>query len=763
MPTYHEIMTTDLATLTTAADRWDGMAGEFLKQEKAYKRDVHGISVGQTWLGLSADAANRRFDITLKEFQNAQVEAKAIALLLRDAHTQFVELRGKLTSARQDAVAAGMKVSDQGVVSYDTEKMSEGERNAYVHDPDYQESVRKSVSSWQQRIDQLVKDVIDADDGVKVAFDAVVIDSDAKDGTFNGFNGEAQGDIEKYEAREADEIANRIAKGEQVSATDLAELRRAFRDNSDDQVFSRTFLSGLGPDATIKLTNELNDLAHDSDKSHKSVYLDLQGGLADTVAKATHVPGSVVDMPPGSPKFKDWLASDDGAFYRQWTQGLEKAGTKNYGSNTNPLYGYQSFVGMMQHSDAKYDDQFLYQMGDDLIAAEKKQPGIFTEWGPGHDGIRADAIDGLLGVMSRNPDAATAFFDPAGNGDGANHVGNDHLHYLVGSGDGTREWPKHVITGVSVMEMDDPLSRTGLGAALEAAATGHVPLGPGQDAVPTYTHTPEQTRVMNGILSTLDQGPSTEVEENLRVPIAQALAEYAPDTNEILGGLDGEYAENMKDGYFLDGNNADRAHLSTPADSLVHVMRGLSEDPDAYGALHKAQSRYIDAELDRLPQGATGYSESNPLSKAGATMGTLTAIREDVLNDERTSAYTDADWKAKVAYHIIGGVVTPMAIPTAGASIPIGDGLQRGVDTWAWVWGSDMKADADAKANEGVNDRYLEANTQMQLMVRGWGQERYDLNTDYGKDQVQGLTGEIMSGHTTGVTNARGYLTDTTN
>src|SRR5690242_6451422 len=193
MPTYHEIMTTDLSTLTTAAERWDGMAKEFHKQETAYERDVHGISMGQTWTGLSADAASRRFDVTLKEFQNAQIEAKAVASLLRDAHTQFVDLRKKLEAARDEALAKGMKVSDQGVVSYDTERLSQGDRTALAHDPDYQESIRKSVSSWQQRIDQLVGDVDDADKGVEVAFKAVVIDSDVNDGTLNGFNGKAQG------------------------------------------------------------------------------------------------------------------------------------------------------------------------------------------------------------------------------------------------------------------------------------------------------------------------------------------------------------------------------------------------------------------------------------------------------------------------------------------------------------------------------------------------------------------------------------------
>ncbi|MBO7937217.1 hypothetical protein JTP77_014955 [Streptomyces sp. S9] len=764
MPTYNEIMTTDLSTLTTAAERWDGMAGEFLKQETAYRRDVYGISMGQTWLGLSANAANKRFDVTLKEFQNAQVEAKAIAALLRDAHTQFVDLRGKLETARKEAVEAGMRVSDQGVVTFDTSQLGAGELNAYRHDPDYQQSVRKSVSSWQQRVDHLVQAVNDADDGVKIAFDAVVVDSDITDGTVNGFNGKAQGDIEKYEAQNADDIAGRLAKGDKVSDAELAELQRSFRDNAGDDVFNRTFLNGLGPEGAIKFTNGLNDLAYDSDKGRKSVYLDLQGGLANTVAAATQVPGSVADMPPGSQKFKDWLASDDGAFYRQWTQGLEKAGTKNFGSNTNPLYGYQSFVSLMQHSDTKYDDQFLYQMGDDLIAAEKKHPGIFTEWGPGHDGIRADAIDGLLGVMSRNPDAATAFFDPSGNGAGADHVGNDHLHYLAGSGDGTREWPKHVITGISVMEMDDPLHKAGLGAALEAATTGHPPLAAGQDPWPETKHTDAQARVMHAVITELAPSAGTDgVAANMRQPLANALAAYTDDTHEILGGMDADYVRAATgEGTFRDG---DTTHVAVTQKDLVQFMRGLSEDPDAYATLHKAESRYIDVEMRGIPEGATDFERSAPLSKAGATLGAYSAIREDVINDERMAGYSEADWKSKIAYHIIGGAVTPLAIPTAGGSIVVGDALQRGVDTWAWQWGNSMKAEADVTANAGIADEYLNAHNQMVTMVDTWASDRTDIDTstDKGKAQLQVLTDDILNGHDRGSSTAQKYLTDTTN
>ncbi|WP_163010765.1 hypothetical protein [Streptomyces dangxiongensis] len=192
-------MTTDLSALTTAAERWDGMAKEFNKQETAYRRDVYGITLSPGWSGLSADAANGRFNVTLKQFQAAQVEAKAVASLLREAHTDFTDLRKKLESARADAVKAGMAVSEGGVVSYDTTKLSDGERNALHHDPDYQHSVGKAVTSWQAEIDRLVKEMGDTDTEVENALTRVVLDSDLSDGTLTGFNGHAHGDIKTYE------------------------------------------------------------------------------------------------------------------------------------------------------------------------------------------------------------------------------------------------------------------------------------------------------------------------------------------------------------------------------------------------------------------------------------------------------------------------------------------------------------------------------------------------------------------------------------
>ncbi|MEU3743752.1 MULTISPECIES: hypothetical protein [Streptomyces] len=188
MPTYHEVLTTDLSGLTTAAGKWEEMATRFKTLEERYEKDVHGISLGESWIGLSAQAANDRFTITLKELQGAQKEAKAVAGVLRDAHTQLTDLRNRVKAIRDDAVKAGMRVSDQGTVAFDTAQLTQSERTTFAHDPDFQQTARTQANEWAEKLVQAVKAVTDADDGIRVALDAAVLDSDPIDGTFNGFN-----------------------------------------------------------------------------------------------------------------------------------------------------------------------------------------------------------------------------------------------------------------------------------------------------------------------------------------------------------------------------------------------------------------------------------------------------------------------------------------------------------------------------------------------------------------------------------------------
>ncbi|MBT1189935.1 hypothetical protein HET69_39655 [Streptomyces sp. CJ_13] len=74
------------------------------------------------WLGQAQQVAAPRFAVTRNEYGNAQIQARAVAALLRDAETLFTELRGKVKAAVAEVVAAGMKVSEGGNASFDSSK-----------------------------------------------------------------------------------------------------------------------------------------------------------------------------------------------------------------------------------------------------------------------------------------------------------------------------------------------------------------------------------------------------------------------------------------------------------------------------------------------------------------------------------------------------------------------------------------------------------------------------------------------------------------
>ncbi|MFI1588820.1 hypothetical protein ACH4WW_12940 [Streptomyces halstedii] len=719
MPTYHEIMTTDLSVLTTVAGKWDDMAGEFHTCEGQYDREVHSITMGQTWMGQSSTAANAMFGVTLNEYKAAQAEAKAMASLLRDAHSQFVDLKGKLKAAKDGAVKAGMLVSDTGRVTFDTARLSEAARTAYHHDPDYQQSVRESANSWQQEIDRWVAAVTDADGGVEIALKGVVQDSNALDGTMNGFNAKPLDDIEEYEARNTEEIAEHVLSGKATDA-EIAEFERSMRDNGGDPDFAQSFLGKLGPEGVVRLSDVMSDREQDGGASGAQ-YTRLLGGLANTVATATHVPGSMADAAPGSPKFQSWLNSADGAFYREFTTGLKEAGAKNYDSNSNPLYGYRPFVEMMTHADVPFDDQFLNQLGDDMIEAEKKNTTMFAQWGANHTEGRADALDSLLEVMSKNPDAATAFFDPDMG------KGQSHLDYLVGKGDGSREWPQTAVpAGPMVVTEDDPLSRHGLGAALEAGAMGQEPGTPLGKPGP---HSEGQARVMQGIIAVLDKGDDGDtVPEALKVPLGRVLNDYTMDTHAILGG----YAPDSPAGQEDIAGSGDNASITNSKASLLRVMRGVSDGvigTDAEGgpvrvfdSLYEGQRLYAVDYLDtgqRVPQSSLIENVTDWDIKArdvGEAFGGMNAIATDMVLDVRDAEIGKINDQARYGYHAVGGLAN--MIPGAG------DVAQRAVDAASYEWSKGVMEDAENVARGDVSRETANGIVGTHNLIDAWAETR---------------------------------------
>ncbi|MFS0694562.1 hypothetical protein [Streptomyces nitrosporeus] len=159
MPSYHEVMSTDLSALVTAADAWDALAGGLSATQDTYRSEVYDITLGPAWVGESADAARRLFGATLQEYATFRAQAEGVAVLLRDAHAQLVPLRSAVEAAAREAVAAGMAVSGQGRCRLDFGRLPEAQRTAALHDP----GLPAVEQSWTDHITRAVEAVTTAD------------------------------------------------------------------------------------------------------------------------------------------------------------------------------------------------------------------------------------------------------------------------------------------------------------------------------------------------------------------------------------------------------------------------------------------------------------------------------------------------------------------------------------------------------------------------------------------------------------------------
>ncbi|WP_406729658.1 DUF6571 family protein [Streptomyces sp. GD-15H] len=160
----------------------------------------------------------------------------------------------------------------------------------------------------------------------------------------------------------------------------------------------------------------------------------------------------------------------------------------------------------MQAGDG-YSGQFLKDLATDIRAVEdKKQGGDPDVWdlsgrfsGKDDGWFANDPLDGVLGIMAKDPGTATSYLDPGPDGK------NDNLTYLLTERDwnhvDTTRWQGKVqVTGEDTFDQD---VRAGLGLALAAGATGNVA---GADGTEFGRHTAAQARVMHDTVNLLDYG-----------------------------------------------------------------------------------------------------------------------------------------------------------------------------------------------------------------------------------------------------------------
>ncbi|MEU4931073.1 hypothetical protein AB0G54_31990 [Streptomyces yokosukanensis] len=749
MLSYQDVVTIKLGALTTAATDWEDMAGGFEDLETLYAAKVESAATEDT-AGLTAAVRAAQLAATRQQFKDAQTEARAIASLLREAHQEFSKLIGHVNDVVDQVKADHMSVNGQGEAVYDFRKLT-----PMRHDEDYPKYVSRAKAAeaaWTKKIKDAVQAVDDADQGVKHAlYEAAGIKSwiqrafdEAMGQGGHTFNGSAIGDIVVYEAREAKGYANVILAGDKLDGDDLKEWQRLMRDNSHDKVFSQTLLNSLGADKTLKLTNKIDDMAYLDDTKDKNAYLQINGGIADSLATATRVPdfkdANGKHLPFGSKGYNDafdnWLRTDDAQFYVKFGNDLREHGTDKYDLKTvgevdrvakehgQQVRGYQSLVTLMQQGHSNYSPQFLSDVTDGAIAAEKDHPHIWNLYGNfdskhGDGWFANDPVDGALGIMSRDPEASTAYLDPHADGS------NDRLHYLLKD----RDWNvvntiefrgEHESDGPNALDTDD---RKGLGDALTAAATGIDPHGPRPMGV--TSHTDANNRVFVHALDDLSkQGDA--MPSSLRDDMAKIMTNHGHETYVAM-------SDPSDTRHPVDGPKLSR-------DQVLEMTKQISRSQDSYNLLHTGMNYAI---MDDIHDSSRRPEDT--LHAAGSAVGFMEEGRYLALKGDQHDYTWDKAW----SYHLAGGMLN---------FVPIyGDALQRGADVITSAWIMDEQQHQADKLTSDSQATFHHRQNQLNAIAHQWyatNSHWADTHTDY--SHGQGMYDQINTSANNGNAQARG-------
>ncbi|MFM9371537.1 hypothetical protein [Streptomyces sp. Da 82-17] len=235
-----------------------------------------------------------------------------------------------------------------------------------------------------------------------------------------------------------------------------------------------------------------------------------------------------------------------------------------------------------------------------------------------------------------------------------------------------------------------------LGKAIRQAATGPTP----------GEHTLREARVMQASLTAvgkeIEQQQEPTIAQELRTPVAAALADYAQDTGEILNAVNDAYIDHEDDGAWQDGKTV---RMSAPLDELIDVLRALSQSPDAYADLRAAHVRQCAVGLAAVPSRAAGPTYTAPGRNCAAGLGYYDGIAEDIPDSQ------SKQWRSDVLQRLRNSMGTPPAYSTdpaqhitaswqrdavrqvkVGGSGFLTDDSTRILDIWATARGDDLDA-----------------------------------------------------------------------
>ncbi|MEU1214974.1 DUF6571 family protein [Streptomyces sp. NPDC005790] len=707
MPTFEQLLTARLGPLDTAVTQWTEMIGKLTSPLQTDASAMKTKADKSSWKGENATVTKEFVTKTAKEFGDAITEAESVRDLLKDAHTLFKTAQDDLKHTYENP-PPGIIIYPDGVLSH---RIHPDRRAKDSTEPLATEA---QFEQLRGKINGILKRANEADElcawGLRTLIKHHPNDFGSTDlsGVADAKRMRAE---EQQQAENGREAAKLYARWEHLDDDERERLLTLAEEGKDSPAFAEQLMTKLSyqgreqQDAVLLLASSLESGGRDGQLSSTDarLYKALSGSLATATGPDSSIgsPGGVTSAwtdklittardGNGLPTRHPGAIGGGAATLKDLTDLMAAdVGDKAYDPNDKNASPYDKDKG-----DPVYSQAFLTEVGDTIREWETDNDdaydGVMKNW----QGTQEDPMKGLMNAMSRNPSAATGYFDPNTT---------DNLKYFLED----RDWPGGAVEGEMPDELKQTSARTEFGAALEAAATGREPGSP-LHAVPTH-HDGAETAVFERILKEYsgEDAPKNQssVPLPMRTSMGNMIGDYASDVHQILGkNMDGP----------TDFNN-----LTIERGDLTRLMRGVAEDPKAFGVMHHSQSVVIAEGLNGFPPDS--YRKEDPemrawVKQSASVLGHLDGVRGDVIYDLGQAEKDTNAWNQRMNYHAIGAPLT--AIPI------VGDALQRTVDAGTAGYMNELNATVDEETRKNMVNHFENGENQMNAMMRKMATEK---------------------------------------
>ncbi|MFI6645541.1 hypothetical protein [Streptomyces sp. NPDC050504] len=586
---FDSLLAGNFGSLHETIAEWQQLLGKLDALRRQADDGMRAKAFKADWAGVNAAVTREFIAKTAGEFGDARTQATTICGILRDTHGELARFHEQLVAAVNRATAKDLAVRDTGdggftvtVRSAHPGQEAEGPHRA-------PEKGAHDVHELKAEIQRILNQAAESDDSAAEALRLVV------DQAKYGFSEARYRDRDSAAraVRAAKEVAALVKKDPAaVTNTELARVNGMLAKYRNDPLFAEKFATDAGPRTILEFYAGVADPfgpTHDPARGEQAKQLQRNLGLV--LGTATR---------------------SDSARMESWERKMVDLGAPRLGiAAAGGPHGFVVMSNLMRFGN--YDDQFLNNYGDELVAYDKKHnvkdlnpwinntsQGDLNFWG-GNDRGR-DPMTGFLQALGHNPDAATQFFSRPAGAEGPVSTADDlseNLTYLAKDRLWSPDAPPVGGDSRHVAGLD------AFGHALEAATTGYAY----DSSELTRTGTDAGGDTGGDTRSPGDPDRRTAATAGVMEQVAYLygspdgakLLHGQPELGDSLGRIASAHiddinwalSENDPDSMFA---NADHARFGRV--NAAHFLSTLGQNPDAYAAISTAEKVYTASMLE---------------------------------------------------------------------------------------------------------------------------------------------------------------------